>query len=89
MDIRKDRPYTIRLTEDEALVLSDWLDRVMHRKDFSQLVDDRAVWAPLYAISGALETTLPHIFASNYGELLDASRGRLLEKLGESGEENG
>jgi hypothetical protein len=48
--VRRDRPATwpgevtvrIELTEDQALVLSDWLDRVMHREAFAALVEDRA-----------------------------------------------
>ncbi|TDD80789.1 hypothetical protein E1298_25310 [Actinomadura rubrisoli] len=58
----------------------------MHRKEFSNLVDDRAVWSPLLAISGTLETTLPQIFDSSYGEQLDAARTRLIAELGEFGE---
>ncbi|MFG2289259.1 hypothetical protein ACGFOU_24710 [Streptomyces sp. NPDC048595] len=78
----------IELTGDQALVLSDWLDRVMHREDFSNLVDDRAVWSALLQISGTLETELPQIFASNYSDQLEAARERLIGELGDFGKSN-
>ncbi|MEU5892884.1 hypothetical protein ABZ835_39495 [Streptomyces sp. NPDC047461] len=76
----------IELTDDQALVLSDWLARVMHRKEFSAVVDDRAVWSPLFRISGSLETQLPSIFDASYGEQLEAARRRLTGELGDFGE---
>ncbi|MEU5921493.1 hypothetical protein [Streptomyces sp. NPDC047141] len=44
----------IKLTPDEALVLSDWLEQVQ-MTDLSRLVDDAAVWAPLHRIAGTLD----------------------------------
>jgi hypothetical protein len=76
----------IELTEDQALVLSDWLDRVMHGPDFSALVDDRAVWSALFTISGSLETQLAAVFEPSYADRLDAARARLIPELGEFGE---
>ncbi|MDP9862648.1 MULTISPECIES: hypothetical protein [Streptosporangium] len=76
----------IELTDDQALVLSDWMNRVMHEEDFSVLVDDRAVWSALLRISGTLETQLLSIFDSSYSEQLDAARRRLIGELGEFGE---
>jgi hypothetical protein len=44
----------IKLTRDEALVLSDWLDRMMGAAEFDGLVNQgRAVWSSLYRILGA------------------------------------
>lgn len=76
----------IELTDDQAVVLSDWMNRVMHREDFSVLVDDRAVWSALLRISGALETQLSSIFNSSYSERLEEARRRLIGELGEFGE---
>ncbi|MEV6591636.1 hypothetical protein [Streptomyces acidicola] len=76
----------IELTDDQALVLSDWMNRVMHREDFSTLVDDRAVWSALFRISGTLETQLSSIFDSAYSERLGAARQRLIGELGDFGE---
>ncbi|MFE3643461.1 hypothetical protein [Streptomyces sp. NPDC059169] len=66
----------IKLTPDEALVLSDWLERVQ-MTDLSRLVDDEAVWAPIHRLAGTLDKSLPGIFAADYGERLDAARRRL------------
>ncbi|MFE9820021.1 hypothetical protein [Streptomyces sp. NBC_00236] len=75
----------IELSQDQALVLSDWMDRVLHTKEFAAQVDDRAVWSALFVISGALETSLPAIFAADYDEQLEAARERLLPQLGDFG----
>jgi hypothetical protein len=38
-----EREFTINLTQDQALVLSDWLDRVIGTAEFDDLVgEDRA-----------------------------------------------
>ena len=76
----------IRLSRDEALVLSDWLHRVMGTADFDELVDrDRAVWSPLYRVSGVLETSLTEVFRPDYPVRLQEARQRLLDALGEVG----
>ena len=75
----------VSLTRDQAIVLSDWLDRVMHQKAFAQFVDDRAVWSPLLRISGSLEASLPEVFDPNYHEGLSEARERLLAGLGDFG----
>ncbi|MGA5101451.1 hypothetical protein ACPCAC_29295 [Streptomyces lavendulocolor] len=76
----------IELTDDQALVLSEWMNRVMHREEFAVTVDDRAVWSALFRISGTLETQLSSIFDSSYSERLDAARQRLIGELGDFGE---
>jgi hypothetical protein len=81
-----DDDFTIKLTRDQALVLSDWLDRMMGTSAFDGLVNqERAVWSPLYTISGALETSLAEIFIPDYSARLDNARERLLASLGEIG----
>ncbi|GAB4050876.1 hypothetical protein [Catellatospora paridis] len=78
--------FTLKLTHDQALVLSDWLDRMIGTADFDTFVNqDRAVWSPLYRISGALETSLVEVFSPDYAALLAAARERLLDTLGEVG----
>lgn len=78
--------FTIKLTRDQALVLSDWLDRMMGTAEFDSLVNqDRAVWSPLYRIAGTLETSLVEVFVPDYAARLDAARERLLDGLGEVG----
>jgi hypothetical protein len=81
-----DGEFTIKLSSDQALVLSDWLYRVMGTKVFDGFVNqDPAVWSPLYQISGSLETSLTEIFMPDYGTRLEAARDRLLNTLGEVG----
>ena len=54
--------FTIKLTRDQALVLSDWLDRMIGTAEFDGLVaQDRAVWSPIYKVSGTLETSLVEV----------------------------
>ncbi|MEV4135848.1 hypothetical protein AB0J72_27235 [Dactylosporangium sp. NPDC049742] len=78
--------FTIKLTRDQALVLSDWLDRMMGTAEFDSLVNqDRAVWSPLYRIAGTLDTSLMEVFVPDYSARLDAARERLLDGLGEVG----
>ncbi|MFJ9560206.1 hypothetical protein ACIRQQ_09215 [Streptomyces fuscichromogenes] len=78
----------IRLSPDEALVLSDWLERVQ-MTDLSRLVDDTAVWAPLHRIAGTLDKSLPGIFAADYAERLEAARSRLRPALDDSASDEG
>ncbi|MET7288024.1 hypothetical protein [Streptomyces sp. NPDC005573] len=66
----------IELTSDEALVLSDWLERVQ-MTDLGRLVDDAAVWAPLHRIAGTLDKSLPGIFSADHAERLEVARRRL------------
>ncbi|MFE3458145.1 hypothetical protein ACFXKD_11410 [Nocardiopsis aegyptia] len=80
-----DDDVTIRLSPDQALVLSDWLDRAEGGPALDAAVDDRAVWSALHTISGTLDTALPAIFASDYAARLAAARGRLLASLGDVG----
>ncbi|MEV8448353.1 hypothetical protein [Streptomyces parvus] len=49
-----DSEVTIKLTSDEALALSDWLEK-LQMTDLSWVVDDPAVWAPIHRIAGTLD----------------------------------
>ncbi|MCX4620899.1 hypothetical protein [Streptomyces albogriseolus] len=73
---------TIKLTRDQAFVLSDWLYQVMFQSDdLEGIVHDRAVWSPIYAISGTLDKTLSEIFMPDYGPRLQAAKERLRADL--------
>lgn len=77
-----DEAITIRLTHDQAFVLSDWLYQVMFQSDdLEGIVHDRAVWSPIYAISGTLDKTLTEIFLPEYGPRLEAAKERLRADL--------
>lgn len=71
-----DSQVTIKLTSDEALVLSHWLEK-LQMTDLSRVVDDPAVWAPIHRIAGTLDKALPELFASDYDKRLEAARQRL------------
>ncbi|MGW1669558.1 hypothetical protein [Streptomyces sp. NPDC002324] len=45
------------------------------------IVHDRAVWSPIYAISGTLDKTLSEIFMPDYGPRLEAAKERLRADL--------
>ena len=68
---------TITLTDDQAFVLSDWLDRMEGSEAFAALVDHDAVWSALHRISGTLDKSLVGIFAPDYADRLEAARRRL------------
>ncbi|MER5916868.1 hypothetical protein ABT124_42545 [Streptomyces sp. NPDC001982] len=73
-----DEAFTIRLTRDQAFVLSDWLYQVMFQSDdLEGIVRDRAVWSPIYAISGTLDKRLSEIFMPDYAPRLEAAKERL------------
>ncbi|MFJ9721497.1 hypothetical protein ACIRP3_01995 [Streptomyces sp. NPDC101209] len=73
---------TIRLSRDQAFVLSDWLYQVMFRSDdLARIVHDSAVWSPIYAISGALDTTLSEVFLPDYRTRLEEAKERLRASL--------
>ncbi|MCX4426955.1 hypothetical protein [Streptomyces mirabilis] len=73
---------TIRLTRDQAFVLSDWLYQVMFQSDdLEGIVHDRSVWSPIYAVSGTLDKSLSEIFMADYGPRLEAAKERLRADL--------
>lgn len=73
---------TIRLTHDQAFVLSDWLYQVMFQSDALEgIVHDRAVWSPIHTISGTLDKTLIEIFMPDHGQRLEAAMERLRADL--------
>jgi hypothetical protein len=81
-----DDDLTIKLTKDQAFVLSHWLDRMMGTPAFDNLVnEERAVWSPLHTIAGTLDKSLVEIFMPDYSGRLHDARERLLDDLGEIG----
>ncbi|GGT35032.1 hypothetical protein GCM10010271_43800 [Streptomyces kurssanovii] len=83
LDRVDEEPVVIKLTHDQAFVLSDWLYEVMMKSDkLDAIVPDRAVWSGIYAISGTLEKSLVEIFMPDYGGRLEQARQRLLDAVG-------
>ncbi|GAA2887579.1 hypothetical protein Acy02nite_82440 [Actinoplanes cyaneus] len=78
-----DDDLAAKLTKDQALVLSDWLYRMMGTPAFDNLVnEERAVWSPLYTVAGTLEKSLVEILMPDYSDRLRTARERLLDSLG-------
>ncbi|MBO8196318.1 hypothetical protein ITI46_32460 [Streptomyces oryzae] len=71
-----DGQVTIKLTSDEALVLSDWLEK-LQMTDLSRVVGDPAVRAPIHRIAGTLDKALPELFAPDYDQRIETARQRL------------
>ncbi|MFF6955746.1 hypothetical protein [Streptomyces sp. NPDC008317] len=83
-----DEEVTIKLSRDQAFVLSHWLYEVESSGALDTIVNDRAVWSPLHAISGTLEKALVELFMPDYNLRLDQARQRLVEAMyGASDEE--
>ncbi|MEU0055883.1 hypothetical protein [Streptomyces sp. NPDC006334] len=83
-----DEVIDIKLTRDQAFVLSDWLHQVMFQSDdLERIVRDRAVRSPIYSISGTLDTLLSEIFMPDHGPRLEAAKQRLCADLYSAGEE--
>jgi hypothetical protein len=81
-----DEELTIKLSKDQALVLSDWLDHVMGTPAFDNLVNEEpAVWSPLHRIAGTLNKSLGEVFMPDYSRRLHVARERLLDGLGDIG----
>jgi hypothetical protein len=77
--MRQDPAVEIRLTADEALVLSDWIYRLEEQED---ALDDEAVWVPLHTIARRLDKSLIAIFTPDYQARIEAARLRLLGRNG-------
>lgn len=72
----------IELSDDEALVLFEWLKRTDEDETPAPPVDHPAERLALWAIEGALERTLVEPLRPDYPELLRAARDRLVAKGG-------
>ncbi|RKS80574.1 hypothetical protein CLV35_1012 [Motilibacter peucedani] len=64
---------TVTLTQDEALVLFEWLERASERADgWVDPAEQRVVWDLICS----LEKVLP-LLNADYGDWVEAARGRL------------
>jgi hypothetical protein len=84
---------TINLSDDEALVLNDFLSRVTdaYGRDANQekrlwtVIDHPAEFWALISVQGALEKILVEPFASNYGELVALARQKVVARCDPEG----
>jgi hypothetical protein len=84
--VTDDGEFTIRLSKDQALVLSEWLYHVMGVPAFDNLVNDQpAVWSSLHRIAGTLDKSLVEVFMPDNSGRLHGARVRLLDGLGDVG----
>lgn len=65
----------LELTDDEALVLFEWLARLDEQNAFP--VEDEAEQQVLWSLHGQLEKSLSQPFRSNYRELVADARARI------------
>jgi hypothetical protein len=70
---------TLRLTNDEALVLSDWLDRHDKGGTLEGLCDHKGEVAAFRRLEGLLEKELVEPFDPRYEQLVAKARERLAE----------
>ena len=70
----------LELTEDQALVLFEWLARLDEQDAFA--VEDPAEEQVLWTLHGQLEKALEQPLQSNYRELLQQARARVKAILG-------
>jgi hypothetical protein len=70
----------LELTDDQALVLFEWLARVDEREAFP--VEDRAEELVLWCVHGQLEKALSEPFRANYRELVEQARTRVKASFG-------
>jgi len=68
----------LELTQDEALVLFEWLSRLDERDAFP--CDDPAEEQVLWSLHGQLQKVLVEPFQENYGELVQQARMRVRER---------
>ena len=84
-DSNDDAPVTLALDQDEAVVLFDFLARVLDDRNGSELREvvahDGELWA-LTRLWGYLERSLSAPFRPDYGAVVDAARQRLVEHSG-------
>ena len=75
------REVVIRLSQDEALVLFEWLSRTDElTNDFGDLVVDQAEQRALWNLTCLFERELVQPFAADYAELVDQARERLRDR---------
>ncbi|MBA3391693.1 MAG: hypothetical protein H0T89_03565 [Deltaproteobacteria bacterium] len=66
---------TLELTDDQALVLFEWLARLDERDAFP--CEDEAEEQVLWLLHGQLEKVLAEPFRANYRELVEMARIRV------------
>lgn len=74
-----EKRINIDLSNDQALVLFDWLARFNERNDHD--FDDQAEQKVLWDVEAVLEKSLGELFSDNYKELLAEARARVRDSV--------
>ncbi|MBN9295195.1 MAG: hypothetical protein J0G96_14555 [Flavobacteriia bacterium] len=77
--IKNNNKIILELSNEEALVLLNWLFR-FNETDNTVFFEDQAEERVLWDIEAALEKTMPETFSDNYSELLLKARNKLRDK---------
>lgn len=75
MNGQTERTFTLTLSYDELLVVSDWACRVEDRDELR--FDHPAEWIAWGKLSGQLEKGPDEVFSPDYAEIVTAARKRL------------
>src|SRR5687768_11320449 len=73
-------PMKLELTDDQALVLFEWLSRLDEHNEFP--VEDPAEEQVLWSLHGQLEKALTEPFRPDYRELVQQDRERVKASFG-------
>ena len=72
-----DPEVLVRLSDDEALVLFEWLQTVGERDElFSDQSEQRAVWD----LTSSLESQVSVLFSAGYADSLELARSRVRDQ---------
>jgi len=78
MEAKKDnKEVAIILSEDEALVLLEWLTKFNEKEDSSLFEDRQAEQRILFDLEASLERVVSETFKGNYIELLSKARQKI------------
>lgn len=80
-------PVTLKLSEDEALVLFEWLTRVDDLHALSLTFVHEAEQKVVWTLEAALERKLAALFAPNYKELVEQARARVRDASVDRGDD--
>lgn len=69
----------IKLSQDEALILYDWINKIAKNENISTDIAERQV---LWKVEAQLDKELDESFMSNYIELVKDAKGRIREHNG-------
>lgn len=77
--IQDNNRVLLQLSNEEALVLGDWLFR-FNENDNLSVFEDQAEERVLWDLEGVLEKTMSEIFSKDYTELLSKAREKIRDK---------